>query len=574
MTGDHRVPADAERNAIGQAVVLLAACLLLVIAISPLQLAFPRTGLVLTELGAILLPALLFLRRKHPDLRNALRWRPIPAVQGALAVGIGLTGWGIAVLLVELVSLALGPPPAVEGLQATSAADWLMVVAVVAVLPALCEETLFRGCLQGVFERRGPVPGVLLTGVLFGACHLVPHSMLAAAFLGIVLGTLVVRTGSILAGVLAHFGNNFMAVTVGYVLTEPSEAVTASLLIGLAVGFGLLGMVFWRRTGAATPEPSPLSAVPAGVTLSLGWWLKAAAFVAGTVVLLLLVTTPVLLQLAGAELRTLTWVDRTGREEPLPLEPAVYRIARVSPDGRRIALDRGRPGNRDVWIFEVESETLRPLALGDNDDESPIWSPDGGEVLYTSGRGEEANLHARAAGGDGAAERLSESSNRQWAQSWSSDGRVLVFSSRTDHPSDGPQPLDIRLMMLDEDRAVAPLLVSEFNESNPTVSPDGAWIAYRSDESGRNEVYVGRFPDLGDRVRISTGGGTAPLWSQDGTELYYRAGRAMMAVAVETGASFTAGRPETLFEGPYLDDLARNYDLAPDGRFLMIKPAD
>ena len=91
---------------------------------------------------------------------------------------------------------------------------------------------------------------------------------------------------------------------------------------------------------------------------------------------------------------------------------------------------------------------------------------------------------------------------------------------------------------------------------------------------GVDEVYVGRFPDLGDRVRISTGGGTAPLWSQDGTELYYRAGRAMMAVAVETGASFTAGRPETLFEGPYLDDLARNYDLAPDGRFLMIKPAD
>ena len=128
-------------------------------------------------------------------------------------------------------------------------------------------------------------------------------------------------------------------------------------------------------------------------------------------------------------------------------------------------------------------------------------------------------------------------------------------------------------MMLDEDRAVAPLLASPFNESNPAVSPDGAWIAYRSDESGRNEVYVDRFPDLGDRVQVSTGG-TSPLWSPDGTELYYRAGPAMIAVPVETGASFTAGRPETLFEGPYLDDLARNYDLAPDGRFLMIRPAD
>ena len=151
------------------------------------------------------------------------------------------------------------------------------------------------------------------------------------------------RTGSILAAVLAHFGNNFMAVTVGYVLTEPSEAVMASLLIGLAAGFGLLGLAFWRRTGAATSEPSPLSDVPAGVTLSPGWWLRAAAFVAATVTLL--VTTAVVQQFSeGPGLRTLTWVDRNGGEEPLPLEPAVYRVARVSPDGRWIALDRGRPG--------------------------------------------------------------------------------------------------------------------------------------------------------------------------------------------------------------------------------------
>ena len=147
--------------------------------------------------------------------------------------------------------------------------------------------------------------------------------------------------------------------------------------------------------------------------------------------------------------------------------------------------------------------------------------------------------------GDEVPERLSDSADRQWAQSWSSDGRVLVFSSRTAQPSDGPGALDVRLMMLDEDRAVAPLLASPFNESNPAVSPNGAWIAYRSDESGAQRgVYVDRFPDLGDRVQVSTGGGTPPLWSPDGTELYYRAARAMIAVPVETGASFTAGRPE------------------------------
>ena len=117
--------------------------------------------------------------------------------------------------------------------------------------------------------------------------------------------------------------------------------------------------------------------------------------------------------------------------------------------------------------------------------------------------------------------------------------------------------------------------MSEFTESNPAVSPDGRWIAYRSDESGRNEVYVQRFPEMGGRVQISTAGGTAPLWSSDSAELFYRQGEAMMAVAVDgTGAAFGAGSPVRLFEGRYLDDLARNYDVAPDGRFLMIKQAD
>ena len=258
----------------------------------------------------------------------------------------------------------MGPAPATEGLQPASAADWLVLLAVAAVLPALCEEMLFRGCLQGVFERRGPVPGVLLTGVLFGVFHLVPHTMWPAAFLGIVLRTLVVRTGSILAEVLAHFGNNFMAVTVGYVLTEPSEAVTASLLVGLAAGFAMLGMLFWRRTGAATPEPLPLSEVPAGVTLSLGWCLKAVAFGAGAFVLLV-ATTVVLQQLSeGPGLRTLTWVDRTGRRSRCPWS----RSCTASPASRPTGCGSHSTGDvreaRTYGTFEVESETLRPLAPG------------------------------------------------------------------------------------------------------------------------------------------------------------------------------------------------------------------
>ena len=275
-----------------------------------------------------------------------------------------------------------------------------------------------------------------------------------------------------------------------------------------------------------------------------------------------------------SRLRTLAWVDRAGREEPLPLEPAVYRIARVSPDGRQITLDRGEPGARDVWVFDLTRETLSPLARTEDDEEHPVWTPDGRRIVFSSGPGNEANLHVRAADGSGPTERLSTSPNLQWPHSWSPDGRSLVISSRTVDPAEGVQPLDVRVMALDGDRAIAPLFVSEFTESNPVVSPDGNWIAYRSDESGRNEVYVQRFPELGGRVQISTNGGTAPLWSHDGTELYYRDGQALMAVAVQSGAQFTAGLPELLFEGQYLDDLARNYDLAPDGRFLMIKQAE
>ena len=270
-----------------------------------------------------------------------------------------------------------------------------------------------------------------------------------------------------------------------------------------------------------------------------------------------------------------TCLDRAGNEEPLPLEPALYRVARVSPDGRRIVLDRGRPNARDLWVFDVERDTLSPLFLDPGDDESPVWTPDGRRIVFTSGRDGEANLHLRAADGTGPVERLSASEDLQWPQSWSPDGRTLVFSRRVRTGPSGAQTLDMMMMRLDADRTVSPLLASEFTESNPAVSPDGGWIAYRSDESGRNEVYVQRFPEMGGRVQISTAGGTAPLWSSDSAELFYREGEAMMAVAVDgSGAAFSAGPPVRLFEGRFLDDLARNYDVAPDGRFLMIKQAD
>ncbi len=129
---------------------------------------------------------------------------------------------------------------------------------------------------------------------------------------------------------------------------------------------------------------------------------------------------------------------------------------------------------------------------------------------------------------------------------------------------------------MEGDRASEPLLATESRETAPSISPDGNWIAYASDETGQAEVYVQRFPGLGGRVPISTDGGQQPLWSPDGSELFYRGPRGMMAVPVDTEPTFSAGDPEVLFEQQYLDlQTNRTYDVAPDGRFLMIKaPTD
>ena len=140
-----------------------------------------------------------------------------------------------------------------------------------------------------------------------------------------------------------------------------------------------------------------------------------------------------------------------------------------------------------MWVFDLDRDTLSPLFLDPGDDESPVWTPDGRQVVFTSGRDGEANLHLRAADGTGPVERLSASPDLQWPQSWSPDGRTLVFSRRVRTGPAAAQTLDTMMMRLDADRTVAPLLVTEFTESNPAVSPDGRWIAYRSDESGRNE---------------------------------------------------------------------------------------
>ena len=265
--------------------------------------------------------------------------------------------------------------------------------------------------------------------------------------------------------------------------------------------------------------------------------------------------------------RTLVWVDRDGREEPLTAEPRAYLLPRISPDGTKVALEvLDQVSN--IWIWDFTRETLTRLSFEPTGDFYPVWTPDGRRVVFESHRSGEGNLFAKSADGTGEVERLTESPTHQSPLSISPNGEWIVFQ-------DGLGPRSLALLPSNGERSWESLLESGFDESNGEISPDGRWIAYQSDASGLDEIYVQPFPNVDEgRWLISTGGGSRPLWAPDGRELFYLApGGEVMAVPVQTEPTFTAGNGEVVVEGSYAVFAAgRTYDIAPDGQhFLMIK---
>jgi serine/threonine-protein kinase len=271
--------------------------------------------------------------------------------------------------------------------------------------------------------------------------------------------------------------------------------------------------------------------------------------------------------------RTLVWVDRDGREEPLRLPPANYGWVHVSPDGSRVAVSlTDLEGQQDVWISELARGTLSRVTTEPGLDNDPVWTPDGHRLVFPSRRdSDKLAFYAKAADGTGPVELLLTNETTEFFRpyDWSSDGKVLLFDYGTADARG-----NIGMLSMEGSRPWKPLLQTAADEISPALSPDGAWMAYTSNQTGRPEVYMERFPELGDRRQLSTDGGSAPLWSRDGRELFYRRGDAMMVVTIDR-RTLSAGNPEALFEGPYEGDAAgsRRYDLSADGRrFLMIKP--
>ena len=269
-------------------------------------------------------------------------------------------------------------------------------------------------------------------------------------------------------------------------------------------------------------------------------------------------------------------MNREGREEPLGLPANAYLWPRLSPEGTRLAVTIQEP-SQNVWVSEIARGDLTPLTIVPESDSMPIWTPDGQEVVFASRReGGQLGFFSKRADGTGPVELLlmGETAGFLMPYSWSSDGRTLAFGYVASDT--GP---DIGVLNLEGDREWHPLLQTASNELHPAFSPNGAWIAYTSDVSGRPEIYVERFPDLGDRVTISTGGGRAPHWSPASDELFYRRlDGAMMVVPLDTtdtAQGLAPGTPEVLFEGssyPSTTQPVVDYDLSPDGdRFVMIK---
>jgi len=269
-----------------------------------------------------------------------------------------------------------------------------------------------------------------------------------------------------------------------------------------------------------------------------------------------------------ATVATLVWVDREGREEPLGAPSMPYIYPRLSPDGRRLALDVGGP-NRDIYIWDIARRVLERFTTDPAEDAVVRWTPDGSKIAFANSRHGVPNVYWQAADGSGAPERLFESPLLQHPMSFGPDG-TLVVSELSPGRGRGA-----KVMTLATPRRVRPLLEDAFNTE---LSPDGRWLAYGSTQSGQFEVYVTSYPGAQGRWQISAGGGRQPAWSHDGKEIFYRdfAG-ALISVPVTLSPTFTAGQGRKLFEdsayrgaGTGISD--RTYDVTPDGRrFVMLR---
>jgi len=329
----------------------------------------------------------------------------------------------------------------------------------------------------------------------------------------------------------------------------PHHAATGHLL------FGRYGALYGFTFDAAHPERAQLP-VPlidgVAANLTSGSYHVAVS------------RTGTLAYIPGGSLeRDLVEVGLEGQARVLPNAHRGFTGVAVSPDGKKIVA-AAQP-TYDLWIYDLERQTLSRFTTEAGAHMMGFWSPDGRDVGYGLVRGGPRNLWAKPADGSGPERPLVRSEFQQIAGSWSPDGKHLAYAEI--HPK-----TETDLLVFDvESGKSRPFVQTPFAEVYPRFSPDGKWIAYESNESGQFEVYVQAFPGPGARHPISTDGGRRPVWKANGGQLYYRRGTRVMAVSVSTSPTFSVGTPRLLFDGPYEQD----YDVSADGqKFYMIRRAE
>ena len=263
----------------------------------------------------------------------------------------------------------------------------------------------------------------------------------------------------------------------------------------------------------------------------------------------------------------LVWVDRNGGEDPLALKPCLCYYPALSPDGTRVAVSQITPGETDgdIWVWSITKQTFTRLTFGGDFKTSPLWTPDGKRIVYRSPKG----IFWLLADGTGDIQQLIEGSDFE-PYGWTMDGQ-LIFT----HSAGGN--LDIGELAVEGERKRRILLGAKFDEGRPALSPDGRWLAYQSNESGRFEIYVRPFPNLeGGKWQLSQGGGEDPRWAQDGRTLFFLGPKNLMATTVEAAPEFAFRPPQSVLERAkyYFPGGTRQYGLSPDAqRFLLIKAA-
>jgi Tol biopolymer transport system component len=231
---------------------------------------------------------------------------------------------------------------------------------------------------------------------------------------------------------------------------------------------------------------------------------------------------------------------------------------RISPDGRRIATTRtDEQGIGEIWVMNADGSQAFPVAT-DGTDYGPVWTPDGSTLTYHSN----GEIFERIVDRNDPRSLFLTREEYQIPSSWSPDGQFLAFREAW---SEGAS-----IWIMSRGENPEPLVDLSFNSSAPRFAPQGGWIAYHSDESGQVEVYVRQFPGTERAEPVSPG--REPVWSPDGRELFYRSGDRMMAVEIQTEPEFESGEPVELWKRPYFsqDNLFTRYDVASDGRFLML----